>query len=68
MTIDLSGRVALVTGAARGIGLTIARTLEQAGARVARGDVDEAALAEGALGLPVRLDVTDPASAASPSG
>jgi len=63
VTIDLSGRVALVTGAARGIGLTIARTLEQAGARVARGDVDETALAETELGLGVRLDVTDPASA-----
>jgi NAD(P)-dependent dehydrogenase (short-subunit alcohol dehydrogenase family) len=63
--IDLSGRVALVTGAARGIGLTIARTLEHAGARVARGDVDEAALAETDVGLGVRLDVTDPASAAA---
>lgn len=35
MQIDLSGRVALVTGSTRGIGLAIARTLSQCGARVA---------------------------------
>ena len=35
MQIDLSGRTALVTGASRGIGLCIARTLALAGARVA---------------------------------
>ncbi|HEV8267123.1 MAG TPA: SDR family NAD(P)-dependent oxidoreductase [Thermoanaerobaculia bacterium] len=34
-TIDLSGRVALVTGASRGIGAVIARALGEAGARVA---------------------------------
>jgi NAD(P)-dependent dehydrogenase (short-subunit alcohol dehydrogenase family) len=35
MSADLSGRTALVTGASRGIGAAIARTLESAGARVA---------------------------------
>ena len=34
-TIDLSGRVAFVTGSTRGIGLAIARTLHAAGAKVA---------------------------------
>lgn len=34
MQIDLSGKVAIVTGGASGIGLAIAQTLEQAGAQV----------------------------------
>jgi NAD(P)-dependent dehydrogenase (short-subunit alcohol dehydrogenase family) len=49
--LDFSGRVALVTGAAAGIGLGIARALHAAGARVALGDVREAALQRAAHSL-----------------
>lgn len=62
VSIDLSGRVALVTGAAMGMGLEISRALLEAGAGVARADVNEAALRENDVGLPVQLDVTDPES------
>ena len=34
-TIDLTGKVAFVTGSTRGIGLAIARVLHAAGAKVA---------------------------------
>lgn len=42
MTQDspLAGRVALVTGAARGLGLAIARTLAQSGATIVISDLD----------------------------
>jgi 2-hydroxycyclohexanecarboxyl-CoA dehydrogenase len=64
LELDLGGRVAVVTGAASGLGLEIARTLAEAGARVALADVDESRLAEVAeAGLPVRIDVTDHESA-----
>jgi 3-oxoacyl-[acyl-carrier protein] reductase len=43
---DLNGRVAIVTGAAHGIGLASARRLSAAGAHIVAVDLDEAALAE----------------------
>ncbi|MEU6701049.1 glucose 1-dehydrogenase [Pseudonocardia sp. NPDC046786] len=65
--IDLTGRTALVTGGAQGLGEGMARALAAAGARVVIADVQEelgGKLAE-ALGDQhgaVRLDVTDDAS------
>ena len=65
----LDGRVALVTGGGRAIGLACSHALAEAGARVVIADVDPAVAAEGkdelaALGLPVEtvdMDVTDSA-------
>lgn len=43
---DLSGKVVIITGAARGLGASIAKYLSQAGASVVVADRDEAAAAE----------------------
>ncbi|MEO0667649.1 MAG: L-iditol 2-dehydrogenase [Pseudomonadota bacterium] len=63
----LTGKTALITGAARGIGLAFARAYVREGARVALGDIDieraRAAAAEiGEAAIAVEMDVTDQAS------
>lgn len=46
MSFSVDGKTAIVTGAANGIGLAIARHLAQAGANVMHADMDEAGLAK----------------------
>jgi NADP-dependent 3-hydroxy acid dehydrogenase YdfG len=51
VSFDFAGQVVLVTGAAAGIGQGIAAAFQAAGARLALGDVREAALARTASAL-----------------
>lgn len=65
MKLDFSGRVAVVTGGASGIGEACARLLAQAGARVVVADRNEPAaraVAEAIGGIALALDVGDEAS------
>ena len=64
--MEISGKTAIVTGAASGIGLGIATALAEAGANVVMADIQKEAVEEAAHGLsgtnkkvmPVRIDVT----------
>jgi NAD(P)-dependent dehydrogenase (short-subunit alcohol dehydrogenase family) len=64
---DLDGRVAVITGAASGIGLATVRALGREGMRVVMADVNEASLKEAAKAChadsltiqPVATDVSD---------
>ncbi len=70
MNVDLTGRIALVTGASGGLGSHFARTLARHGAAVALAArrmerllvLAEEIRRHGGRALPVALDVTDPAS------
>jgi 3-oxoacyl-[acyl-carrier protein] reductase len=65
MDVKLNNAVALVTGAAKGIGKAIATSLAKNGARVIVADVDEAVAKQTAASLPgaiaIRMDVADEA-------
>ncbi|MDD4266591.1 MAG: 3-oxoacyl-[acyl-carrier-protein] reductase [Pirellulales bacterium] len=67
LSVDLADQVAIVTGAARGLGQTIARDIAASGAKVACVDVNEGLLAEtveritaaGGMAAAFPCDVTD---------
>jgi NAD(P)-dependent dehydrogenase (short-subunit alcohol dehydrogenase family) len=63
MRVDLGGKFAVVTGAARGIGRSIADTLAANGATVAYADIDIATATRSAAGtsgaIAVEIDISD---------
>src|SRR5258706_3102057 len=73
MNMSFENKVALVTGAASGMGLTTARAFAEAGAAVALADVNESAVssaaeelvAAGHMAIGIRCDVADEADVAA---
>jgi 3-oxoacyl-[acyl-carrier protein] reductase len=69
MKVELAGKFALVTGAARGIGRSIADTLAANGATVAYADIDYATAKQSAAGaagsLAVEIDISNEQSVES---
>src|SRR5215207_4774288 len=73
ISLDFSGKVALVTGAASGMGLATARAFAEAGAAVVLADFREDAVraaaeemvAAGRKAIAVRCDVSDDAQVAA---
>src|SRR2546428_9157403 len=60
MNVDLEGQVALVTGAATGIGRAIADLLAQNGARVVYSDINQVDAVVPVGSIWVRMDVSEP--------
>lgn len=63
--IDLEGKVALVTGGGKGLGLAVTQTFVEAGAKVViigrnKGDLETAAHSIGNSVIPIAADVADP--------
>ncbi|MQY18000.1 SDR family oxidoreductase [Nocardia macrotermitis] len=60
---NISGKVVVITGGARGIGLSTAKALQRLGAKIAIGDIDETAVKESGTAADFEhygpLDVTD---------
>jgi 3-oxoacyl-[acyl-carrier protein] reductase len=63
MSFDLEGQIAIVTGAARGIGLGVSQRLHELGVKVAGWDINTGTMpSEPAFAHAVEVDVTDESS------